>query len=161
MSNVDFNRLQETFSYDPKTGVLTNRKTGNVIAATTNGYLAAKVAGVTMYAHRIAWALTFGRLPNGHIDHINGNRSDNRLENLRDANDLVNNHNRRRANKSNRSCGLLGVTKPKHTKKWAASITINRKRIHIGYFYTPKEAHAAYLKAKAIHHPTAPHLFAF
>ena len=156
MSDIDFIQLREKFFYDPETGVIINRKTGRQIRAVTNGYLAARFSGTTMYAHRIAWALTFGRMPDRHLDHINGNKTDNRISNLREADDLVNNHNRHTANKSNKSCGLLGVTKPRHTNKWAASITVNRRRVHIGYFDTPEEAHTAYLNAKLIHHPTAP-----
>jgi hypothetical protein len=148
MNNIDFTELKRKFSYDPSTGILTNLKTA-LPSGTKNkaGYLTVHFMRKNLYAHRVAWALTYGKFPEKMLDHINGNKTDNRLGNLRLADCVINGHNRK----------ALGITKPKQTKKWAASIMVNYKRKHIGYFDTPELAHKAYLEAKKIHHPSAPH----
>lgn len=148
MSVIDFTDL----IYDPKTGFFCRVKNPEKQIGTVNkqGYVVFRHKGVLVYAHRVAFQICHGFLPKI-IDHINGNKSDNKICNLRAANNIVNNHNRK----------AKGFAKPKQTKKWSASITVNKKRIHIGYFNSPEEANKAYLEAKKIYHPTAPdHLFA-
>jgi hypothetical protein len=156
MSNHYFNDL----IYCSKTGFFyrshnPNKQIGSIAK---NGYVVFHYKNKLVYAHRIAWQIVHGFVPPKHIDHINRIKTDNRIDNLRLADDLINSRNRSLANKNNLSCGLLGVTKPKHTKKWIASIWVNRKRIHLGYFHTSEEAHQAYIEAKKIYHPTSPHL---
>jgi hypothetical protein len=86
-----------------------------------------------------------GRWPNGVVDHINGDTSDNQWSNLRDVTHSVNCQNQRRAKRSNAS-GLLGVSffdgKPR------ASISVDGRPIHLGTFDTPEAAHQAYVEAK-------------
>ena len=158
MSNIDFNDI----IYDPSTGFFYRTKNPTVQIGTIakNGYVIICYNKKRQYAHRLAWEIIYGFKPPKHIDHINRIKTDNRIVNLRLADDTINNRNREFANSNNESCGLLGVTKPKHTKKWTASITVNYKRKHLGYFNTAKEAHLAYIEAKKIYHPTSPHLFA-
>lgn len=85
------------------------------------------------------------------IDHENGNTADNRKSNLRIADNQINQHNRHSAK---------GYYWNKKDKRWKAQITINKKHIHLGNYKTEDEARQAYLKAKAIYHPTAPiHLY--
>jgi hypothetical protein len=74
------------------------------------------------------------------IDHINGVKTDNRVDNLRIVTQQKNCENRR-------SKGYHKIG-----KKWRAQIKVNKKKHHLGYFDTEQEAHAAYLDAKAIHH---------
>jgi hypothetical protein len=159
MSETNFNGLV----YEPETGYFFRLKRPNKKIMTVNkyGYIVINVAGKLCFAHRLAWEIVYGFKPNGIIDHINGVKTDNRIKNLRDVNNLINNHNRNLPNKNNKSSGLLGVTKPRHTSKWAASIMVCRRRIHIGYFDAPDEAHAAYLEAKNIYHFSADHLSVF
>ena len=158
MSNIDFNDL----IYCPDTGLFfrSANPTKQIGSVAKNGYIVFSHKGKLVYAHRIAWHIVHGFVPPKHIDHINRVKTDNRIINLRLADDLINNRNRSLANKNNISCGLLGVTKPKHTKKWVACIWVNRKRKHLGYFDTAEEAHQAYIEAKKIYHPTSPHLTA-
>jgi len=144
MNKDDFKQV----SYNPDTGLffgITNitKPIGTVNA---NGYLVFKVNGKLHYAHRVAFFLMNGFLPKM-VDHINGKKTDNRIANLRAADASINGQNRR----------PKGVTKHKGSNKWIASIMVNYKRKHIGYFDTPELAHQAYLEAKKIHHPTAPH----
>jgi len=86
-----------------------------------------------------------GKIPDGHhIDHINGNKLDNRRENLRVVSASVNQANRKRLNKNNTS-GMRGVTFTTHSTKkpWKAQIMANKKQIHLGLFATKEEAIAA------------------
>lgn len=158
MSNIDFSNLY----YDSITGFFYRKKniSHKIGYVAKNGYVVFSYKGKTFYAHRVAWQIIHGYEPPKHIDHINRIKTDNRIENLRLADDAINSKNRGSANKNNLSCGLLGVTKPKHTRKWVASIWVNKKRKHLGYFETAKEAHLAYIEAKKIYHPTSPHLTA-
>lgn len=97
--------------------------------------------------HRLVWLYHHGVMPSGHIDHINGDPDDNRIENLRDVSVMVNRQNIKRAYKSKRR-GLLGAHFNKASGKWAAAICVNYKQIHLGFFATAEDAHAAYLAAK-------------
>jgi hypothetical protein len=132
--------------YKPETGLFYRKvKPEQSIGITTkSGYVVFRVKKKLQYAHRIAFFISFGYEPNM-VDHINRNRSDNRLVNLREADATLNAQN---------SKGY-GATKPKHTKKWASAITCNRKRIHLGYFDSAEEANKAYLLAKQKYHPNA------
>ena len=95
------------------------------------GYLTGTIFYKTYKAHRVAWALHYGEWPKDQIDHINGNRSDNRVENLRDVRRKVNmrNQKRRRTNKS----GYAGVAQRKNGK-WRATIWDKGKSNNLGTF---------------------------
>lgn len=89
-----------------------------------------------------------GKDPTGEIDHIDGVRDNNRWSNLRDVTTLINQENQKRAHKSNRTSGLMGVSWHSKKQKWRAGISHKNKSMHIGYFSDPNEAHAAYLSVK-------------
>ena len=154
-------RLKELLSFDPSTGVFVWKATrrgkarAGEVAGTFDsyGYRQIKIDGKLYLSHRLAWFFLHGRLPVNQIDHINGVRSDNRLVNLREANSAQNQQNQRMAQVSNRSSGLLGVSWHKHEQRWRAQIKLHGKKLHLGYFDTKEEAHAAYLKAKLEIHP--------
>jgi hypothetical protein len=97
----------------------------------------------TIFMHRVLLGLEFGDLRKG--DHKNGNRADNRRENIRIATAGQNRNNSRIA--ANNTSGFKGVCWNKKDRRWAARIRINRKSIHLGYFLTPEAAHEAYCKA--------------
>ena len=89
-------------------------------------------------------------MPKRYLDHINGVRNDNRIENLREATNTENQQNRKKANVTNQF-GLLGVSKTRN--RWRAEISINNRKIYVGIFATPEEAHVAYLAKKREVHP--------
>jgi hypothetical protein len=149
--------LRTLLSYDPKTGEF-KRKTqirsdGKVgCVCTRSGYVKIMVRNTNYLAHRIAWLYTTGNWPKDLIDHIDGDRSNNSIANLREATPLENQHNRRRANKNNTS-GFMGVVYHERAKRFTSTISIRGKNKHLGYFNTKEDAHTAYLEAKFLHHP--------
>lgn len=118
------------------------------------GYWRAAVDGVHYAAHRIAWKLVTGRDPNVEIDHINGDRADNRWSNLREVSRKVNRQNAQR-NKNNTS-GVTGVCWFKPTKAWQVRIGHNYQKLCLGYFKDFDEAVKVRLAAekKFKFHPT-------
>lgn len=145
-------RLRVLFSYDPETGKFVRNhkgKTGSPVSDLPNkgGYLRVRVDGPHYYAHRLAWLYVNGAWPKRHIDHINGDRSDNRIANLREATPAENHQNRALSRKN--SSGFTGVFFDKRRKKWIASIGVNRRSKFLGSYSSPEEAAEAYAKAKA------------
>jgi hypothetical protein len=140
-------RLNELFSYDPDSGVIkwkksTNRriKPGDVAGSFSSGYLQIGVDGVSIFAHRIAYALGRGKFPDSIIDHINGDRADNRLENLRLADKSLNAHN---TSKTRGPVGMRGVGYDSKREKFTARITINGAHVWLGYHETKEAAKSA------------------
>jgi HNH endonuclease/AP2 domain len=111
---------------------------------TANGYRTVRVKSKVIHAHRLAWLYVYGVLPPEEVDHINGDTMDNRIENLRLANRTQNCGN---IVKRPGACGLFGVSKQSNTRKYRASITVNSKRLSLGYFDTAEEAHAVAMAA--------------
>jgi hypothetical protein len=152
-ANLTAARLRELLHYDPATGVFTWKvKTsirvmvGQVAGARHKlGYIVVGIEGAKCYAHRLAWLHATGSWPTGSIDHIDGDVSNNKLENLRDVPQAINMQNYKTARRDS-TTGLLGVWAKRD--KWAASIRLSGKTVHLGSFATQKEAHQAYLLAK-------------
>lgn len=117
-----------------------------------DGYRRVSIFDTRYLLHRLAWLISLGTWPSSEIDHINGKRDDNRLENLREATPAENSQNR--SHKSVR--GLLGASWFKRDNNWRATIKINKKWTYLGYFDTEQEAHEAYLAAKRFGHPFNP-----
>jgi hypothetical protein len=111
--------------------------------------------GHRCYAHRLAWFYVHGHWPTTGIDHIDGDPSNNRLSNLREANQVENMQNIPRTSKVSKS-GLVGAFWSESKRKWTSRIMINRKIIILGNFTTAELAHAAYCEAKAKHHTFNP-----
>ncbi|WP_394475034.1 HNH endonuclease signature motif containing protein [Ralstonia mannitolilytica] len=147
--------LREFLHYDPETGLFTRLKTtsyhakkGAIVGSSDlYGYKTVRIANASYKLHRLAWLYMHGEWPNGDVDHINGNRSDNRFCNLRAVSRQVNLQNCRKAASHNRSTGVLGVY-PASRGKYSAALSINNKKKHLGTFNSIEEAHQAYLKAK-------------
>lgn len=131
--------LKSILCYDKNLGLFfwVNKK-GRVKAGSVAGYINSlgynyiQIDGKMHCAHRLAWLYVYGYLPNDEIDHINGNASDNRIANLREANRAQNTHNERLSitNKS----GVKGVCWDKSRSKWMATCSANGKQYHLGRF---------------------------
>lgn len=145
--------LKRLLHYNPDTGQFTwlvNRGgsarkgsiAGNKIK--TTGYMKIGVNCTRYLLHRLAWFYMTEEWPKYEIDHINGVKDDNRFHNLREADRSQNQFNSGMA--SNNSSGYKGVTYCKKSRKYKSQIMIMYKRINIGYFDTPEEAHEAYKK---------------
>lgn len=134
--------------YNAETGVITRRGIP-VCAKRGNGYISLNIAGTQMYAHRVAWLFVHGYLPSGDIDHINRDKKDNRICNLREASRSENqrNHPLTPANTS----GYKGVRRNKKSMKWVAFMRINKKQTHLGSFSNLEDALAARRKAEDRH----------
>lgn len=113
------------------------------------GYIAVKFDGRPVLAHRLVWLMIHGAWPIGEIDHIDGNKRNNRPSNLRDVSHAVNQQNRRNPQKNN-ATGMLGVIK--QGKRYWSSVRFNGKTHFVGAFDTPEEAHRAYIERKRLLH---------
>ena len=159
-TDLTADQLREILYYDRDTGVFIWRikpgkgRDAGSIAGSNNvnsGYLEIGFMNKIYYGHRPAWLYVYGEWPKQSIDHINGVTFDNRIENLREVSKAQNAQNQREPSKNN-SLGFLGVSKNKNG--FAASIHVNRRKIHIGTFDTPELAHAAYIERKRAIHST-------
>ena len=154
-TNPTQDRLKELLNYDAQSGEFTWRVSRGTAKAgmqagcvdAHEGYARIGIDGVSHLAHRLAWLYEFGVFPEDQIDHINGERHDNRLVNLRQA---TNNQNLQNMTKQQgKSSRFLGVSWCKSRNKWQAGIRLNGKSHNLGYFSTEEAAHAAYCKAKS------------
>lgn len=162
MAELTATRAADLLQYDPSSGVLTWRvkrngrnggvRPGDVAGSPFKGYLAVGVDGQRLLAHRLAWLLYFGAWPEGSIDHIDGNKSNNRIANLRDVRHAVNLQNRQRVSAGNKSTGLLGAYSLRNTGRFVACYHPNGKKVHLGVFPTAELAHAAHVEARRKHY---------
>lgn len=146
--------LLSVIDYDKDTGLFKwkGRRSGvksGSIAGTlkVEGYIQIKLLKKYHYGHRLAWLYVHGSLPAGEIDHIDGDKKNNAISNLRDVSKAGNMGNIKKAFKTNTS-GLLGAYHDKRKGTWYSQITANGKRHCLGVFATADEAHGAYLTAK-------------
>jgi len=140
-SLLTYEEAVQRFEYDPLTGFLRSRSPNSrswVTKPNMFGYLCISYKGKLIRCHRIVWLLHKRKWPKHQIDHINRNRSDNRIENLRDVPRRINS-----ANKIN-NARMVGTTWHPDKKKWKAKIQVNNKSIHLGYFNTQEEASQRY-----------------
>ena len=146
---VDVDRVRQLFDYDPDTGLLTwkvqvsNRiRIGSVVkSVSSEGYIQVGVDGQRRLAHHVVWAWWYGTELVGDIDHINRDRKDNRISNLRDVSRSDNLLNAEYAN----STGFAGVAKVA-SGRFAAGIHVKRARVYIGTYDTAEQAHLAYVE---------------
>lgn len=152
MRDLDLDLLQRELAYDPNTGVFTRRRAsgGNPVGSTCGyrhhrGYVHIKVAQRQYTAHRLAWFYVHGTWPTQTIDHINGDKSDNRICNLRDVSTTDNNQNVRKARALS---GLIGAHYNRAQNRWVSSISVKGIARPLGSFPTAEAAHEAYVRAK-------------
>jgi len=130
-------KLKKNVNYCPLTGIFMSKK-GKILGHnSSHGYIRVSVLGKIYYAHRLAWLYTQGSMPE-QIDHVNHNKQDNRISNLRDVS-----HNENHKNMSlykNNVSGVHGVTFCKNRNKWVAGLTFNGKRYSLGRYNTMEEA---------------------
>ena len=148
--------LRTLLRYEPSTGKLFWRDVGSpqrrakyagkeaFTANDGNGYRQSRIDGEQYRAHRVIWAMVHGAWPAQQVDHINGDRADNRLCNLRSATSSQNGANRRRVRGSSI---FLGVCLHKQSGRWTAHIQKNGRRRYLGIFPTESAAHEAYAAA--------------
>ena len=141
-------RLHELFSYDPTKGHLLHKTSrgraseGARACNSSDSYLNVSVDGVKYREHRIIWMFVYGQDPEAlEIDHINGEKQDNRIANLRLAN-RVQQHLNRTATRKSRS-GLRGVSWHSQHNRWYVRALDNGQNKSIGYYKTLLDAAAA------------------
>lgn len=136
-------RTPDMFANKNASAVWNGRHAGQEALSTLHnfGYMCGDVCGRKCLAHRVVWAIVYGQWPQKQIDHINGDKADNRVENLREVTHQVNarNANMRVTNTS----GYNGVCWQKNNKKWVAYIKIDGRRKHLGHFDDIRAAAAA------------------
>lgn len=150
----------EVLDYDPETGVFTwkvfrgnTARSGSVAGKVCkDGYLRFRLFGFTYLAHRVAWLMHAGEWPPIYIDHIDGNRANNRISNLRCADESENRQNSR-IDKLPGS-GFHGVYFDKRSKKWQVLVAANRRRYWLGQYADIEEAKRVRMEAKRMLHPT-------
>ena len=142
--------LREYLDYDPETGTLTWKKrpgyrvqqgAPSCSALNSNGYKQLQFRGTKFEAHRVAFALHHGHWPTPCCDHIDGNRLNNRADNLRECSLSANQHNRRISR--NNTTGVKGV-KQRKSGGYEARVRINGA-VYTKYFYRLEDA-AAYVR---------------
>lgn len=147
-------RLRELFAYDPLRGEVQRRvtvgynaKAGDIVGSKhSQGYLTVCVDGEVFLLHRLIWVLVYGTAPGELIDHVNGDKQDNRLENLREV--TISQNSANTLGRAWSKTGIPGVQYYPHPvrriKRWAAYIAghtpTRNKRQSLGYYLTKLEA---------------------
>lgn len=132
---VAVDRLRELFTYDSVAGTFTSNASGKAVGFfNARGYVRLYVKGTLHYAHRIAWAMHYGTWPDvkAGIDHIDGNKANNAISNLRVATASQNLHNVRRG--AANTSGVKGVYWWPQRKKWRVRLTVRGKIHSLGLF---------------------------
>lgn len=151
--HLTYDRLRELVDYNPSTGTFRwrvadrRRKVGQKAGGAALGYWSLGIDKRKYQAHRLAWLYVYGAWPDGEVDHINRDRQDNRIQNLRLASREQNGANCS-LSRSNTS-GVKGVTWCKRSGKWKAAIMVKRNRLNLGYYDSVANAAAAYDSAAA------------
>jgi len=156
-SSVSIEEIKARVRFDSETGKLhrvtasggskVGQETGSM---SSSGYLGVGICGKAFLCHRIAWLLHYGEWPEFEVDHINGMKTDNRISNLRSAtrSENVNNTNLR----SDSTSGYKGVNYSNQHGRYRARIVVKGKRMHVGMYDTPEQAHEALCAARNAYH---------
>lgn len=146
------NYLLECLSYDPDTGAfrwkalppgrIGKLRVGAVAGWKEHGYRHIGLHGEDYYAHDVAWFFVYGAWPTQRLDHKNGVKDDNRIDNLREATKQQNAANSKL--RTDNTSGFKGVTFNRRVKRWVAQIHVDGKGIGLGYFDEKEPAARAY-----------------
>ena len=158
MNELTQEHLKRLFLYNPESGLFTRLKTtaSNAVKGSvagnrnSRGYVKIKINGREYSAHRLAWLYVYGSFPEAQIDHINQDKSDNRIGNLRKATAPQNQQNV--GVRKDNSSGFAGVRWNKQLGKWVANIRVHGIRKHLGCFDDMDAAVQARLNAELLHH---------
>lgn len=160
MPEITQEYVQQLIEYDPRTGVAhwkvdkgTARKGDKIQSISTKGYYRISIDRRRISLHRVIWLYVYGTLPDLSVDHINRNKTDNRIVNLRLATNRQQ-HQNKSAQKNNTS-GYVGVTWNKHAAKWVAQIWDAGVAHYLGVFDSKEGAAQAYAEAKSQMHEHA------
>ena len=142
----ELRELNVFFHYSPDTGILTAKKERRNVqigvtlgCVDTLGYLAIGFNGTRYYVHRIVWKMHHGDFEEHlMVDHVNGKKHDNRIDNLRLVDKTENARNMKASTKN--TSGYTGVSLYKPTGRWMAIIQVSGKHVYLGSFKTKKEA---------------------
>lgn len=135
--------IADTLDYNPQTGAFKwKRRRTQAGCVNTAGYLVIRIKKTLHYAHRLAWFLHYGTWPEREIDHINRDKSDNRISNLRLATSTQNKVNC--GMRSHNTSGYKGVFWSKQKARWQARATRHKKQFHLGFWDTAQQAGEAY-----------------
>jgi hypothetical protein len=152
MSNPDPSTLRQLFNYNPETGELSWKIKrgkcfpGKVITCRNDkGYVLVRLNDRNYRVHRIIWAMVYDKWPEFEIDHINGIRDDNKIDNLREATRAQNMKNL--VTPVTNKTGFKGVSWHKAAQKWQAHIRADGINYYLGIFDNPEDAHKAYVEA--------------
>jgi hypothetical protein len=151
-STITQDRMRSAVSYNPNTGVFVrlhermNRSIGKPTGSLTAlGYIIIGIYGGKYYAHRLAWFWVHGEWPESLVDHIDGNKTNNKIINLRLATHGQNLSNSKVSIKN--TSGFKGVVFQPESGNWIAKIKVNYDGYHLGSFKTKIEAAMAYDEA--------------
>lgn len=157
-SIITQDELKKILHYNPDTGIFTRlvnfgtkKKSGEIVSnISSSGYSNITINYKNYYAHRLAWLYIYGYFPKNQIDHINGIKSDNRICNLREADNCKNQLNTKL--QSRNSSGHKGVSWLKSKNRWRVLCSVNKTRYYLGLFKNIEDAKSAYDNFAKIHH---------
>lgn len=149
--NITQEILKKNLFYDEILGIFTWKLkkcgvTAGMVAGTISkdGYVKVWINQKSYMAHRLAWLYVYGEFPNSVIDHINGDRSNNQIVNLRSCSVKQNSQNQKI--RKNNTSGFKGVHWDGKKLGWVAQAQDNGKRKSIGLYLSAEDAGAAYNK---------------
>lgn len=142
LSLLDYDQTTGRFIWKPgRAGVSGGTEAGSI---STWGYRQIKINGKQYAAHRLAWFIVYHEWPARELDHINGDKLDNRITNLREA---TRSQNQAAISRHRDSAQPFKGVQRLPSGRWRAHITKDYKRRHVGVYDTPEEASAAYYEA--------------
>lgn len=152
-------RLKEILNYNPETGVFTWKvrlaprgpvgAIAGAYSAAGRGRLEIRIGGKLYLGHRLAWFYVYGDMPSGMLDHVDGNPSNNRIDNLRQATIQQNNQNR--AKRDGLTSEWKGVSWSTQYGKWMVQVTKDRKHVHRSVHDDERDAAETYIFASLDH----------